>query len=135
MRKPPAKLNSPGSGPHPHSFQTIYSGWFKASKPWAVFPTPLHSFPFLILTAFPFVCDFLCRLIFFLVWYPMVYTSNTLPLSHVHIQNETRYLMNVSPRSHLLEKIRTMGEKNERRNEVKVNGQPVPQPIKRTLLV
>ncbi|KAK7757188.1 hypothetical protein SLS62_000737 [Diatrype stigma] len=39
------------------------------------------------------------------------------------------------PINHLLEKIRTMGEKSERRNEVKVNGQPLPQPIKRTLLI
>ena len=37
--------------------------------------------------------------------------------------------------SHLLEKIRKMGDKAQRRDERALNGQAPPQPIKRTLLV
>ncbi|KAI2470856.1 hypothetical protein F4781DRAFT_160032 [Annulohypoxylon bovei var. microspora] len=39
------------------------------------------------------------------------------------------------PINHLLEKIRNMGEKAQKRGEVQLNGQVVPQPIKRGLLV
>ncbi|CAJ2508176.1 Uu.00g093620.m01.CDS01 [Anthostomella pinea] len=39
------------------------------------------------------------------------------------------------PINHLLDKIRSLGERTERRDEAHLNGQPLPQPIKRTLLV
>ncbi|KAI8633051.1 hypothetical protein F5Y19DRAFT_286446 [Xylariaceae sp. FL1651] len=39
------------------------------------------------------------------------------------------------PINHLLEKIRNLGEKSKRRGDVHVNGQAVPEPIKRTLLI
>ncbi|KAI1149889.1 hypothetical protein F4825DRAFT_428683 [Nemania diffusa] len=39
------------------------------------------------------------------------------------------------PINHLLEKIRNIGEKSSRRDEVRLNGHVVPEPIKRTLLV
>ncbi|KAI1074140.1 hypothetical protein F5B20DRAFT_564693 [Whalleya microplaca] len=38
------------------------------------------------------------------------------------------------PINHLLEKIRGRGEKVQKRNEVRLNGEVLPQPIKRTLL-
>ncbi|KAI1131165.1 hypothetical protein F5Y10DRAFT_233976 [Nemania abortiva] len=39
------------------------------------------------------------------------------------------------PINHLLEKIRNIGEKSSRRDEVRLNGHVVPEPIKRTLLI
>ncbi|RYP01171.1 hypothetical protein DL764_006294 [Monosporascus ibericus] len=39
------------------------------------------------------------------------------------------------PINHLLDKIRSMGDKVQQRNEAKLNGEVLPQPIKRTLLV
>ncbi|RYP48045.1 hypothetical protein DL768_005967 [Monosporascus sp. mg162] len=39
------------------------------------------------------------------------------------------------PINHLLDKIRSMGDKVQQRNEVGLNGEVLPQPIKRTLLV
>ncbi|KAI1406481.1 hypothetical protein F4819DRAFT_481593 [Hypoxylon fuscum] len=39
------------------------------------------------------------------------------------------------PINHLLEKIRRMGDKTQRREEVQLNGQALPKPIKRNLLV
>ncbi|KAI2641648.1 hypothetical protein GGS26DRAFT_536271 [Hypomontagnella submonticulosa] len=39
------------------------------------------------------------------------------------------------PINHLLEKIRNLGDKAQRREEVQLNGQVVPQPIKRSLLI
>ncbi|KAI0381873.1 hypothetical protein F5Y04DRAFT_254546 [Hypomontagnella monticulosa] len=39
------------------------------------------------------------------------------------------------PINHLLEKIRNMGDKVQKREEVQINGQTVPQPIKRSLLI
>ncbi|KAI0106453.1 hypothetical protein GGR51DRAFT_517716 [Nemania sp. FL0031] len=39
------------------------------------------------------------------------------------------------PINHLLEKIRNIGEKSSRREEVHLNGHVVPEPIKRTLLI
>ncbi|OTA67427.1 hypothetical protein K449DRAFT_390146 [Hypoxylon sp. EC38] len=39
------------------------------------------------------------------------------------------------PINHLLEKIRSMGEKVQKREEVRINDEIVPQPIKRSLLV
>ncbi|KAI0840024.1 hypothetical protein F5Y06DRAFT_263394 [Hypoxylon sp. FL0890] len=39
------------------------------------------------------------------------------------------------PINHLLEKIRSMGDKAQKRDEVRLDGQVVPQPIKRSLLV
>ncbi|KAI0977052.1 hypothetical protein F4678DRAFT_411638 [Xylaria arbuscula] len=39
------------------------------------------------------------------------------------------------PINHLLEKIRNLGEKSKRRDEVHLNGHSVPEPIKRTLFI
>ncbi|KAI1776349.1 hypothetical protein F4818DRAFT_413840 [Hypoxylon cercidicola] len=39
------------------------------------------------------------------------------------------------PVNHLLDKIRKLGDKTQRRDEVRLNGQVLPQPIKRNLLV
>ncbi|XXG99766.1 hypothetical protein Hte_006107 [Hypoxylon texense] len=39
------------------------------------------------------------------------------------------------PVNHLLDKIRKLGDKTQRREEVRLNGQVLPQPIKRNLLV
>ncbi|KAJ3561578.1 hypothetical protein NPX13_g8891 [Xylaria arbuscula] len=39
------------------------------------------------------------------------------------------------PINHLIDKIRKLGENSKRRDEVHLNGQPVPEPIKRALLI
>jgi hypothetical protein len=48
------------------------------------------------------------------------------------VQEATRGHM---PINHLLEKIRNLGEKSKRHDEVILNGQTVPEPIKRTLFI
>ncbi|KAI1113696.1 hypothetical protein F5Y14DRAFT_416987 [Nemania sp. NC0429] len=48
------------------------------------------------------------------------------------VQEGTRGRM---PINHLLEKIRNIGEKSNRRDEVHLNGHVIPEPIKKTLLI
>lgn len=44
-------------------------------------------------------------------------------------------LANKSTHSHLLEKIRSMGEKAQKKEQSHVDGVPTPQPVKRKLII
>jgi hypothetical protein len=40
-----------------------------------------------------------------------------------------------SVNSHLIDRIRLAGEKSRAKTELKINGRPVPEPIKRRMLI